>query len=280
MTGKQQPYTFREKLLFPTGNFNAHKLSESIQNKTILITGASYGIGECTAQLLAQTGVHLILAARSADKLNVLKTQLEQKGARVSVFAADLIQTEQVNTLAAFLQSLPDGLDIVISNAGKSIRRSIFQSLDRPQDINRTIHLNYTGPSLLLLQLIPLLEKNKGQIINVSAINVLLRPYPKWAAYQASKIAFDQWLRSISPELRLRGISTSAVYLPLVRTRMIEPTAAYKNMPAMSPQHAANIIGKCIYTRRKKHTPWWMFMARTGSFLFGHAAAKKMARQI
>ena len=129
--------------------------------------------------------------------------------------------------------------------------------------------LNYFAPVQLLLHLIPQLEKNKGQVINISAVNVLLPPAPYWAAYQASKSAFDQWWRSVSPELNAKDIATTTIYLPLVRTRMIVPTKIYDKVPAMSPQHVAKIIAKTIYTQRKQFKPWWLIFGQWAGLIFG-----------
>ena len=128
--------------------------------------------------------------------------------------------------------------------------------------------INYFAPVQLLLSVIPLLEKNKGQVINISTINALLIPIPYWAAYQASKSAFDIWFRSAALELNTMGISTTTIYLPLVRTPMIQPTAAYEKVPAMCPNHVAKIIGKSMYTKRKRYTPWWLFSGQLAAIFF------------
>jgi short-subunit dehydrogenase len=128
--------------------------------------------------------------------------------------------------------------------------------------------LNYLGPVHLLLSIIPTLEARQGHVINISAVNVLLIPAPKWAAYQASKTAFDQWFRSVGPELNARGISTTSIYLPLVRTRMIEPTEAYRNMPAMQPEQVAQLICRAILSRRRTYAPWWVMMGQLASVFF------------
>jgi NAD(P)-dependent dehydrogenase (short-subunit alcohol dehydrogenase family) len=172
------------------------------------------------------------LVARTAEKLQELQQRVTAKGGRADIFPCDLTDRDAVAALLAQLQQEPGGIDIFVNNAGKSIRRSIFDSLDRFHDFTRTMNLNYFGPVQLLLGLIPGLVARQGQVINISAINVLLAPMPLWAAYQASKSAFDQWLRTVAPELNARGVATTTIYLPLVRTRMIEPTAAYKKMPA------------------------------------------------
>ena len=163
---------------------------------------------------------------------------------------------------------MPDGLDLLVSNAGISIMRSINNSLDRYHDFTRTMAINYFAPVQLLLSTIPLLEKNQGHIINISTINVLLIPIPYWAAYQASKSAFDTWFRSAAPELNAMGISTTSIYLPLVKTRMILPTTAYQKVPAMSPDHVAKIICKSMYTKRRNYKPWWLIFGQLASIIF------------
>jgi short-subunit dehydrogenase len=135
-----------EKILFPPKKINQKRLEKAIRGKTILITGATYGIGEATAYLLAMAEVHLVLVARSEEKLMFLKNELEKKGCLVSIFKADLYEEIQVNALNSFLQTEIKKIDVVIHNAGKSIRRSIWDSLERYHDFTRTIHLNYLTP--------------------------------------------------------------------------------------------------------------------------------------
>lgn len=255
-------------LFFPFLGFSRAKLQRRLAGKTVLITGASYGIGECLAERLAETQAHLLLVARTTEKLMVVKQRVEAKGGRADVFPCDLRNAADVQALLATLHQHPGGIDILISNAGKSIRRSIFDSLDRLHDFTRTMNLNYFGPVQLMLSLIPTLVTRQGHIINVSAVNVLLIPAPKWAAYQASKTAFDQWFRCVGPELNARGLRTTSIYLPLVRTRMIEPTEAYKNMPAMQPEQVAQLICKAIISRKRTYAPWWLMGGQLASVIF------------
>jgi short-subunit dehydrogenase len=254
-------------LFFPFLGYDQAKLHRRLAGKTVLITGASYGIGESLALTLANPTVQLLLVARSAEKLRAVQKQIETQGGRAEIFPCDLTKVQEVEALLDKLLLLPDGIDMMVNNAGKSIRRSIFDSLDRLHDFKRTMNLNYFGPVQLLLGLIPQLVERRGHIINISAINVLLLPAPKWAAYQASKTAFDQWLRCVAPELNRRGVSTTAIYLPLVRTRMIEPTKAYEKMPAMQPAEVAQLICRAINSRQRTYAPWWLIFAQIASVL-------------
>jgi short-subunit dehydrogenase len=261
-------YSFLENILFPPTYLKDNKLRCKLKGKTVLITGASSGIGEKLAYLLADISTHLILVARREEKLLTMKREIEMKAAKVSIFRADLRNKEDMEGLLTFIHHMPDGLDFVVSNAGISIRRSINHSLHRYHDFVRTMAINYFAPVQLLLSIIPLLKKNQGQIINISTVNVMLLPIPYWAAYQASKSAFDTWFRSVSPELNTMGISTTSIYLPLVKTPMILPTTAYQKLPAMCPAHVAKIIGKSMYTKRKTYRPWWFVFGQWVSILF------------
>jgi short-subunit dehydrogenase len=245
----------------------------------LLITGASYGIGESLALTLANPTVQLLLVARSAEKLQIIQTQIKAQGGQAEIFPCDLTKVQEVEALLAKLLLLPNGIDIVVNNAGKSIRRSIFDSLDRLHDFNRTMNLNYFGPVQLLLALIPHLVERRGHIINISAINVLLLPAPKWAAYQASKTAFDQWFRCVAAELNGRGVRTTSIYLPLVRTRMIEPTKIYQKMPAMQPQEVAQLICQSIISRKRTYAPWWLISAQLGSVVLRWPVEIMISRQ-
>lgn len=261
-------YTLLERVLFLSPSFNFEKMKKEMDGKTVLITGASSGIGKDFAYLLADTTAHLILVARTEANMNIMKVEIEKASATVTVFPVDLRNEEERIELLTFLHQLPDGLDVVVSNAGISINRPIAQSLDRYHDFTRTMALNYFAPVQLLLSLIPMLAQKNGQIINVSTINALLFPVPYWAAYQASKTAFDTWLRSAEPELKVKNISTTSIYLPLVRTPMIKPTIAYQNSPAMSPVHVAEMIGHALYTKRKIYKPWWLVLGQWASVVF------------
>jgi NAD(P)-dependent dehydrogenase (short-subunit alcohol dehydrogenase family) len=256
---------FLEWVLFPRVSLSDAALERALRGKTILITGASFGIGEAVARIVAAAGARVVLVARTAEKLEALAAELRAAGGDAVAIAADLTDAAAVEALAPCIAGLAP--DILLSNAGKSIRRPLFQSLDRFHDVTRTIGVNYLGPVRLALAAIPGLVERKGQLINISAANVLLLPAPYWAAYQASKTAFDQWLRCAAPELRARGVAVTTVYLPLVRTRMIAPTKIYAEAPAMAPEQAARLVVKMMLKRRKWWTPWWLPPAHLTSAL-------------
>jgi short-subunit dehydrogenase len=261
-------YTFLEHVLFPVKRLNKTKLAKTVNGKTILITGATFGIGEQLSLLLGNTNSNLILVGRTIEKLENLKTQIEVLGGNVQIIPTNLTDNQDIEGLTTTILGLEKGVDIFVSNAGRSIRRSINDSLDRFHDFERTMNLNYYAPVKLMLKLIPILKQNKAQVINVSAINVLLIPAPKWSAYQASKAAFDNWFRCVLPELNVDGVVCTTIYLPLVKTRMISPTKAYDKMPAMKPEEVAKLIGKLMINRKSKFQPWWLIYGQLGSVIF------------
>lgn len=263
-------YNFIESILFPPIYLNDSKLRKAIQGKAILITGASSGIGEQLAIFLAklQMELTLILVARRKEKLEALKQSIESEKVEIHIVSADLRVEEEMGQLFELLQVLPHGIDIFVNNAGLSINRPVLKSLDRFHDYTRTMAINYFAPVQLILFIIPMLQRNNGQIINISTINALLAPIPHWAAYQASKTAFDTWLQSASPELNRIGIATTSIYLPLVKTPMILPTKAYRNAPAMTTEHVAKMICHSMYARKRRYKPWWLIFGELSSVLF------------
>jgi short-subunit dehydrogenase len=260
--------TYLEKIFFPRPHINKSKLERELAGKTVLITGASSGIGEQLAYFLGELDCNLILTGRRKDKL--IEIQKGIKKAEVLIFQADLRDQEDMKGFLTFIHKLDRPIDVYVNNAGISIKRSIYDSLDRFHDFQRTMAINYFAPVEILLSIIPLLKKTKGQIINVSTINTLLIPFPNFPAYQASKQAFDTWFQSSIPELNATGITTTSIYLPLVRTPMIEPNEHYQSMPAMSAIQAAQIISKSMYTKRRRYKPWWIIWGQMASlFLRG-----------
>lgn len=246
-----------ENILYPKVFLNRRKATKYFQGKTILITGASEGIGKACAIILSKFQVHLILVARSQEKLEEVKAIATQNNSTASIYVTDLYQEQQIDQLIEYIHARQMTIDILISNAGKSIHRSLTKSLPRYHDFTRTNMLNYLAPVKLTLALTPLLSQQKGQIINISALNVLLPPAPHWAAYQASKTAFDQYCRSNQSEWKKMNVKLKTVYLPLVKTEMIAPNDLYKNFPAMQSSEAALRIIKLILGTGSYSRPWW-----------------------
>src|SRR5258705_275253 len=139
------------------------------------------------------------------------------------------------------------GVDFLINNAGRSIRRAIEASYDRFHDFERTMQLNYFGCLRVTMGLLPgMVAKKKGHIVNISSIGVLTNA-PRFSAYVASKAALDAWTRCASSEYADQGITFTTINMPLVRTPMIAPTKIYSTVPPPAPEEAADIIAtSCV----------------------------------
>jgi NAD(P)-dependent dehydrogenase (short-subunit alcohol dehydrogenase family) len=235
------------------------RLQSAVAGKTVLVTGASYGIGEASARRVAAAGATVLLLARSAERLDEVASEIVADGGMAYPHPVDLTDLAAVRKVAAEVLARHDHVDVVVNNAGKSIRRSIHLSYDRMHDFERTMAVNYLGPVQLLLGLLPAMRsRGRGHIVNVSSAAVRMPPMPRWGAYQSSKTAFDVWLRSIAPEIHADGVTTTSIYMPLVRTRMSEPTPGFRRMPALRPDQAADLVARAIVTRPPRIAPWWL----------------------
>ena len=243
----------------PHGGPSVRKLRAAVEGSVILVTGASYGIGEATARQLGMTGATLLLVARSAERLEEIRSEIEADGGSAFVYTADLRDPVQVDELAARVLECHGHVDVLVNNAGKSIRRSLAHSQDRFHDFERTIDVNYLGPVRLLMALLPSMrERGRGHVVNISTVGVRgLPPAPGWSAYQASKAAFDVFLRSAAPELRADGIATTSIYMTLVHTRMSAPIPIWRYLPGMTPEEASDLVCRAIVERPRVIGPWW-----------------------
>jgi len=262
-----------DRLANPARVSDPDTLRAAVAGKTVLVTGASYGIGEATARRLAAGGATVLVVARSAERLDDLAASINAGGGQAVAYPTDLTDEVAVGFLTERITDAHGPVDIVVSNAGKSLRRSLHHQYDRPQDFQRTIDINYLGPIRLLLGLLPAMrEKGSGHIVNVSSVGVRVVPGPQWGAYQASKGAFDRWLRSVAPELHADGVDVTTVYFALVRTRMIEPTPILGRLPGLSADEAADAIAKAVIDRPRTNEPPWVWPAELASVLLAGPA--------
>jgi len=254
------------RFLNPGGHPGKKALHEAVDGKVVLVTGASYGIGEATARKLAATGATVLLVARSGDRLEELERQISNAGGRAYAYATDVADPESVDALAAEVLERHDHVDVLVNNAGKSIRRSIELSYDRFHDFERTTWVNYLGPVKLVLALLPSMRaRGQGHIVNVSTSGVRMPPAPRWSAYVASKSAFDVFIRTVALEVAHDGVTVSSVYMPLVHTRMSAPTSAFRYVPGLSADEAADLVCKAIAERPRVISPWWASAVEAGS---------------
>ena len=212
-----------------------------LDGKRILLTGASSGIGEAAAEKFARRGATVVVAARRQELLDDLVGRITAEGGSAVAHACDLSDLDAVDDLVATLESDLGGIDILINNAGRSIRRPLAESLDRWHDVERTMALNYYSPLRLIRGLAPgMRERGDGHIINVSTWGVLNESSPLFSVYNASKAALSSVSRIIETEWGADGVHSTTLYYPLVLTPMIAPTRAYDGLPGLSADEAAD----------------------------------------
>ncbi|WP_431952928.1 SDR family NAD(P)-dependent oxidoreductase [Nocardia lijiangensis] len=253
------------RLLYPTSRPTAESLRAAVEGRVVLVTGASHGVGKASARKLAAAGAVVLLVARSRPELELLAGDIAADGGAAHAHATDLTDMDAVELLGRKLLAEYGHIDVVISNAGKSIRRPIAESYDRFHDFTRTIDINYLGPVRLLLTLLPDMRARKqGHIVNVSTAGVLLPSSPRWSAYGASKAAFDVWLHSVAAEIAGDDVTTTSVYLPLVRTRMSAPTD-FRRIPGLTVDEASDLIAHAVTAKPRDVAPWWAVQVQAWS---------------
>ncbi len=232
--------------------FKDRSFAGAVNGKTVVITGASSGIGRAAAIKVAAAGGIPLLVARTAEKLEDVKAEIEREAGTAYVYTADLSDYDSIDRLVEKIFADHASIDVLVNNAGRSIRRSVALSYDRIHDYERTIRLNYLGTVKLILGLLPhMREKQAGHIVNVSSIGVQTNP-PRFSAYVASKSALDAFTRVASSETIGDNVTFTTIHMPLVRTAMIAPTKMYDSFPTISPDEAADLICEAIRAKPKQ----------------------------
>ena len=232
--------------------FVDRSLRGRVGDRVTVVTGASSGIGRATALMLGRAGARVILVARKEQELIATQQEIEAEGGVAHYYCCNLTNLEACDELIGKIIAEHRQIDVLVNNAGRSIRRSIALSFDRFHDFERTMQLNYFGALRLIMGSLPhMLKRHKGHIINISSIGVLSNA-PRFSAYVASKSALDAFSRCAGSELADQGINFTTVNMPLVRTPMIAPTKMYQNVPTISPEEAALMIKEAIIRRPQR----------------------------
>jgi NAD(P)-dependent dehydrogenase (short-subunit alcohol dehydrogenase family) len=232
--------------------FRDRSLATAVKGKRVLITGASSGIGLETALRVGEAGGTVLLVARTREKLEALAERIESAGGTAHVHPADLADLDDIERVAREVIEEHGGVDVLINNAGRSIRRSVARSYDRFHDYERTMQLNYFGALKLIMAFLPgMRERKLGHIINVSSIGVQTNT-PRFSAYVASKSALDAFSRCAAPECVGDNVKFTTIYMPLVRTPMIAPTDIYKAFPTLTPEEAGQMLCDAMIDKPKR----------------------------
>jgi len=232
-------------------------LKGKVKGKVVLVTGGSSGIGLAAAHKIAQAGAVTVIVGRDQDKLDTAKGEIDAalaeagnpNGGEVVTLSADLASMDSCDQMVEWLVGKYGGVDVLINNAGRSIRRGVESSYDRFHDFERTMQLNYFGCLRTTMGLLPhMAAKRSGHVVNISSIGVLTNA-PRFSAYVASKAALDAWTRCAASEFIDVGVTFTTINMPLVKTPMIAPTRIYDNVPTLNPEEAADLIVQAIVYR-------------------------------
>jgi NAD(P)-dependent dehydrogenase (short-subunit alcohol dehydrogenase family) len=222
-----------------------------VRGKVVVITGGSSGIGLAAAERCVSAGARVIIVARDPEKLEAARAQLADRG-EVHTYACDIADYAACDGFAKAILDQFGAVDVLVNNAGRSIRRSIDLSYDRFHDFERTMQLNYFAAIRLTMALLPsMLERGNGHVVNISSIGVLSNA-PRFSGYVASKAALEAWTRCAAAEFADRGVTFTIINMPLVRTPMIAPTKIYDQMPVATPDEAADMVVEAIIARPKR----------------------------
>jgi NAD(P)-dependent dehydrogenase (short-subunit alcohol dehydrogenase family) len=248
--------------------------------KRILITGASSGIGEAGALKLARKGARVIVVARRQELLDSVVDRITAEGGEATAHACDLSDLDEVDALVAKVDERFGGVDVLINNAGRSIRRPLAESLDRWHDVERTMQLNYYSPLRLIRGFAPgMRERRDGHIVNVSTWGVLSESSPLFAVYNASKAALTAVSRVVETEWGADGVNSTTLFYPLVKTPMIAPTRAYDGLPGLSADEAADWMVTAVRRRPVRIAPRMALTAHAVNSFAPAAVDAVMKRQ-
>ncbi len=232
-------------------------VSRDLRGKVVMVTGASSGIGEHATRRLVREGATVLVVARSAEELERLSGEIAASGAEGSArpYPCDLTDLDAIDALVETVLADHGQVDVLVNNAGRSIRRSAELSTDRFHDFERTMQLNYFGAVRLIVNLLPAMRDNGGgQIINISSAGVQVRT-PRFSGYLASKAALETFSDAVQGEALHENIRFTTISMPLVKTPMISPTAHYDSFPALEPEQAGELIVEAVAGRPRRVAP-------------------------
>ncbi len=255
--------------------FIDRSLRGHVKDKVVVVTGGSSGIGHATAVMMARAGAHVAIVARDKDKMSRIVNEIKSEGGKAWSFSADLTEIDACVRVIEEIEREVGDIEILVNNAGRSIRRSIASSYDRFHDYERCMQLNYFASLRMIMGVLPKMEKkHKGHIINISSIGVLSNA-PRFSAYVSSKAALDAFSRCAAAEFSDAGVSFTTINMPLVRTPMIAPTRIYDHVPTISPEEAADMVKQAVIYKPQR------IATRLGIFAqVLHAVAPKVAEII
>lgn len=212
---------------------------------TVMITGASQGIGKATALLFARKGYDVVLAARQAERLETVAEEVRLLGCQAIAIPTDVKDPEQVNNLVQKALEKFGNIDVLINNAGIYAIGAVEQfSLD---DWHQIIDTNFWGYIHTIQAILPhFIERGKGTIVNVGSIGGKV-PIPYQVPYTASKYAVTGMTESLHSELKPKGIQVCGIYPNLIKSNLLE-RAIFRGKDQQQMQLRHDLVEKGLNT--------------------------------
>ncbi len=190
-----------------------------LSGATVIVTGASSGIGRETARLFARAGSNVVLAARNEEQLQQLAQQLQEHGSRLLVVPTDVTDRQAVETMARTAAQECGRIDILVNNAGIGLHALLAEG--RMENVRLVFEVNVFGALNCIQAVVPYMkQRRRGQIINVSSIaGKIAAPFE--GAYAATKFALTAVSDALRVELADHGITVIAVYPGPIETAFV-----------------------------------------------------------
>jgi short-subunit dehydrogenase len=210
---------------------------------TVMITGASQGIGKATSLLFAREGYDLVLAARQADRLEAVASEVRSLGRDALAVPTDVTDPEQVNALVQKALAHYGAIDVLINNAGIYMLGPVEEfSLS---DWHQVIDINLWGYIHTIHALLPhFLERGKGMIVNVGSIGGKI-PIPYQTPYTASKYAVTGLTEALHGELTPKGIHVCGIHPNFIKTSVLE-RAIFRGKDDKDAQARHDLVEKAV----------------------------------
>ena len=223
-----------------------------LKGKTVVVTGASSGIGRAAAIEMARRGAHLVLAARSADQLSSVAEECRRLGVRAEAVTTDVTRREDCENLAV----TAGAVDVLVNNAGFAVFDPIVSA--RLEDLESMMRTNYFGAVNCTQAILPgMLARRSGTIVNVASIAGLMG-YARMGGYCATKFALVGFSEALRDEVIGRGVRVALVcpgttetnfFMTADRTKM---PGASRLMPAVRPEVVARAIANAAADGRHR----------------------------